>query len=272
VRIAGLGTIALALAALVVALGFAVDLGAAAKVARTSPRSGSLRQPVTGGAAGSGAGAQPRTARSTPGERLAAVAARRRPLGAQILRATALHASPGGPVVDRLERRTAFDGRQVVAVVARRGAWLGVLHDALPNGRAGWLRARDVRLWSMPYTIGIDLSARRAIVRRDGRVVERFRVGIGEPASPTPVGRFAITDRLSGGPGSPYGCCIFALSGRQPHLPAGWTGGDRLALHGTPDGSDVGTTSTAGCLNARASVLRRLMRRLPVGTPVRIRA
>jgi lipoprotein-anchoring transpeptidase ErfK/SrfK len=93
-------------------------------------------------------------------------------------------------------------------------------------------------------------------------------VEVGRPGSETPLGRFAVTDKLSGAPyGGSYGCCILALSGRQPNLPAGWTGGDRLAIHGTPANA-VGRAASAGCLHATDADLRALMRSVPVGTPV----
>ena len=47
---------------------------------------------------------------------------------------------------------------------------------------------------------------RAALPRRDRR-----------PSTPTPTGRFAVTDKLADArAASPYGCCILALSGRQP--------------------------------------------------------
>src|SRR5438309_491356 len=88
-----------------------------------------------------------------------------------------------------------------------------------------------------------------------------------QPPSPsaTPIGRFSITDKLSGGAYGPYyGCCILALSGHQTNTPAGWRGGDRLAIHGTNDPSSIGTGSSAGCLHARARDLHVLMRRVPL--------
>ena len=81
-----------------------------------------------------------------------------------------------------------------------------------------------------------------------------------------------MTDKLSGSRFGPYyGCCILALSGHQTHLPAGWPGGDRLAIHGTDSPATIGTAASAGCLRAADADLQALMRRVPLGTPVFIR-
>jgi lipoprotein-anchoring transpeptidase ErfK/SrfK len=94
-------------------------------------------------------------------------------------------------------------------------------------------------------------------------------VGIGAPNTPTPTGRFIVTDKLIPNRAhSFYGCCLLALSGRQPHLRPGWAGGDRIAIHG----GSTGGAASAGCLHASDADLRRLMKLLPVGTPVYIRA
>ena len=229
------------------------------------------RLPVTGGriddAEGEGATKPARRQRNR------ASASRGHALIATVRRTTALRASPRGPALARLGTRTAFAGPQMLAVVRRRRGWVSVLHDALPNGAAGWLRARDVRVTTTPWRLRVDRSDRMAVLLRGRRVVERFRVGIGTPTSPTPLGRFAITDRMvtRGASKANYGCCILALSGRQPSLPAGWRGGDRLALHGSPGDADIGAADTAGCMTARSAVLRRLLRRVPVGTRVDVR-
>ena len=71
--------------------------------------------------------------------------------------------------------------------------------------------------------------------------------------------------------GSYYGCCILALSGRQPNLPEGWSGGDRLAIHGSPTPT-WGHAVSNGCLHAAEPDLRYLMKTVPLGTAVRIHA
>ncbi len=124
-----------------------------------------------------------------------------------------------------------------------------------------------------PYRLDVDLSARRILVRREGRVVRHIRVAIGKPSTPTPVGRFGVTDTLRIGKANPeYGCCAVALTGRQPNLPQGWTVSDRLAIHGTPNEAAIGSAVSNGCLHAHRADMRWLLRKLTLGAQVRIRA
>lgn len=170
--------------------------------------------------------------------------------------------------------RTEFGSPRVLGVARRRGAWLGVVATERPNGRLAWVRRDDpgLRTRRVRYSLHADLSSRRLVLERDGRVIRRLKVAIGRPGSPTPTGRFAITDKLSGPRfGSYYGCCILALSGKQPNPPSGWPGGNRLAIHGTSSPGTIGQAGSAGCLRAGDSGLRFLMRRVPLGTPVFIR-
>jgi hypothetical protein len=186
-----------------------------------------------------------------------------------------LHSSPGGPVIARLGDRTEFGSPQTVAVVRKHGRWFGVVTTYAPNGRLAWVDSRTggLRHNRTRLNLVLDLSVRRLVLRAGSHVIRRMTVGIGEAASPTPVGRFAVTDKLSGPAfSSYYGCCILALSAHQPNLPAGWRGGDRIAIHGTYDLGSIGAASTAGCVRARAEDLHILMRRVPLGTPVFIHA
>jgi len=98
-------------------------------------------------------------------------------------------------------------------------------------------------------------------------------IAVGRPGNETPLGRFAVTDRLhTSSPDSPYGCCAVALSGHQTRLEPGWPGGDRLAIHGTPNPETVGTEASLGCMRAYTNDIRALMRRVPLGAPVFVRA
>jgi len=186
-----------------------------------------------------------------------------------------VHSRPGGPVVARLGARTEFGSPTTLAVAGKRGRWLGVVTTLRPNGRLGWVdpEERAVVRTRTRASVTIDLSARRLVVRRGDRALRRITVAVGRPGSPTPRGRFAVTDKLSGSRfSSAYGCCILALSAHQPNLPPGWQGGDRIAVHGTNDPGSIGTAVSAGCPRASKSDMRYLLRRVPLGAPVFVRA
>jgi hypothetical protein len=191
-------------------------------------------------------------------------------IGARVVSRVELRDAPGGSVVARLGPKTEFGSQRVLPVVHRRGDWLGVIASEIPNGKVGWIPARGVRFVRVPVRLKVSLSQRRLRVISRGRTVRTMTVGIGASGTPTPTGWFAVTDGLRGW--GPYGCCILALSGHQPKLKQGWTGGDRLAVHGTPTGTIDGGGSSLGCLRADAADLRRLMRIATLGTRVFIEA
>jgi L,D-transpeptidase-like protein len=68
--------------------------------------------------------------------------------------------------------------------------------------------------------------------------------------------------------GGALGTFAFGISGIQTDLPAGWDGGDQLAIHGTDDPGSIGTSASAGCLRVSERVLDRLRPLLQPGTPV----
>ena len=200
-------------------------------------------------------------------ERVSELAARVPP-GSQV----ALRARPGGRILARVGARTEFGSPQTLEVAFRKGDWIAVRSPALGNRQLGWVREEPLRLVGRTVRLEVDLSARTLTLVERGVVYRRDAVAIGSPETPTPTGDFYVTDKLPGPRfGSYYGCCILALSGRQPNLPKGWSGGDRLAIHGTPV-SDFGQAVTNGCLHLPDEVLQLLTKDVPLGTPVRIHA
>jgi lipoprotein-anchoring transpeptidase ErfK/SrfK len=188
---------------------------------------------------------------------------------ARVVRRTTLRARPGGRVVARIVRRSEFGSARVLAVTRRRAGWLRVTASELANGEAGWIRASSARLGATDVWIRVDRSRREATLRRGRRVLRRFPVAVGRPGTETPLGRYAVTDRLrTRDPASPYGCCAVALSGHQTKLLPGWPGGDRLAIHATPNPETVGRPASLGCMRAHDRDIRVLMRRVPLGAPV----
>ncbi len=194
---------------------------------------------------------------------------RQGPLGARLKRKTPLRDSPEGEIIADLGTRTRWGSPRVLAVVEQRPGWLGVLSERIP-GKVGWIPGDAAELLLEPWSLRIDLSARRITVSRDGKVVRRIRTAIGAPGSRTPTGRFAVTDTLRLTGDGPYGCCAIALTARQREIPQGWSGGDRVAIHGTNDPSSIGRAVSHGCLRAAESDLRWLLARIPLGSHVRI--
>jgi len=195
-------------------------------------------------------------------------------LAAYTRRTVILRARPGGAPEVRLKPRTEFDSPRVMGVVGRRGRWVAVLVPEV-RGRPAWLDTRrGVELIRTRFAIDVDLSQRRLTLRRDGREVARTTVAIGRPATPTPPGRYAVTDKLvtRKPTDSPYGCCVLALSGHQPEILQNWGGGDRLAIHSTRAEQTIGQAASLGCLRAAMPVMRRLVRLVPLGTLVRVRS
>lgn len=192
---------------------------------------------------------------------------------AAITRTVGLRDRPGGDVLHRVGVRTEFGSGTVFGVLRRRDGWLEVAASQLPNGERGWIPARAATVLGTDVDIRIDRSAHRATLRDDGKAVMRFPVAVGRPGNETPLGRYAVTDKLLPESGtSPYGCCALALTGHQTRLEPGWPGGDRLAIHGTPAEETIGTAASLGCLRASEGALRRLMRQVPLGAPVFVRA
>jgi lipoprotein-anchoring transpeptidase ErfK/SrfK len=190
---------------------------------------------------------------------------------AVLTRATALRAVPRGRKLAHLPRRTEFGTPTVMAAVGSRSGWLRVIASQLPNGRRGWIPSSAAALIASPWKVSADLSQRLVTVYRGDRVMRRFSVAIGRAQTPTPTGRFAVTDKLSFiGGSSSYGCCALALTGRQTHIEPGWRGGNRLAIHGTSAPSSIGQAASFGCLRATDADVRWLVRNVYLGSVVEI--
>jgi hypothetical protein len=172
-------------------------------------------------------------------------------------------------------RARELDGRQlplVLLVRGRRRGWLHVDLPTRPNFSSGWILARRADVRANPYRLRVELGRHRLTVLRAGRRIARHRIGVGRALSPTPTGRYYLTDLVR--PPSPdgiYGAYAFGLSGHSPVLTSFGTGDGQIGLHGTNDPSGLGQDVSSGCIRVRNRVIRRLARRVPLGTPVVIR-
>jgi hypothetical protein len=149
--------------------------------------------------------------------------------------------------------------------------WIEVRLLGRPNGRTGWApRVALGPLRVVTTALEIDRRRSRAVLRRDGRRVWRARIGHGAPGTPTPAGRFYIRERLRNLNGSPiYGPWAFGTSAYSSL--SDWPGGGVVGIHGTNQPWLIPGRPSHGCIRVRNSAIRRLVRLMPVGTPVRIR-
>ena len=161
-------------------------------------------------------------------------------------------------------------------------AWV---EEVSPNGRwglvelpytwprtEGWIRLEGLRRETTRVRVEVDLSSHMVTVRKFGAIVFRAPGATGAPSSPTPVGEYFVTDRVAFPAGSYLGSFAFGISGIQPRLPAGWSGGNQLAIHGTNNPSSIGRSASAGCVRVSEATLDRLLPLLRYGTPVIVRA
>jgi lipoprotein-anchoring transpeptidase ErfK/SrfK len=190
-------------------------------------------------------------------------------LVAELRHGTQMRSAPGGGrVLAKVGTRTEFGTARTFWVQRRSGSWLGVASNLAGNNRVGWIPASAASLSRVNWEIRASLSTRQLTVLHNGRPVERYSIAVGAPAAPTPTGRFAVTDRLTtGNPGGPYGCCILALSALAPHAIQDWSGGNRIAIHSTPETDSIGKPVSHGCMRLTLAEGRWLLAHIPLGTP-----
>jgi lipoprotein-anchoring transpeptidase ErfK/SrfK len=160
----------------------------------------------------------------------------------------------------------------VFLVKSRRPGWLEVYLPVRPNLSSGWIRASEVKLAADPYRVEVRLRSHRLIAWRGQKRIVSARIAVGKAVSPTPTGRYYITDLLRPpDPAGFYGPYAFGLSAHSPVFTSFEGGDGQVGIHGTSDPSVIGTDVSHGCIRLDNRTITRLAKRLPLGTPVTIR-
>jgi hypothetical protein len=173
----------------------------------------------------------------------------------------------------RVRPWTALGSQTWLLIVRHRGhvGWALVPGDPMSHMARVDLRQLDLR-WT-GVRVDVDVTSLTLAVKDGRRTLGRFPVAVGRPTSPTPRGRFSVTDRVSFKAGGPYGTFALGLSAHQTAgLPAGWTGGDQVAIHGTDNPSSIGAYASLGCVRVGSAALRLLEKTVPLGAPVIVHA
>ena len=184
--------------------------------------------------------------------------------------------SLAGHTVARLRLKTQ-DGTDELVMVLRRVVdssgrrWVEVRLPVLPNNTTGWVPQESLGGFHKVHTwLRVDTTHYRATLVRDGHVVFRTRVGVGQKQWPTPKGQFYVRDRLEGfKPGGMYGPLAFGLNARSDVL-TDWPAGGFVGVHGTNEPQILPGRVSHGCIRMRNKDILRLGRLMPVGTPVTI--
>lgn len=140
-----------------------------------------------------------------------------------------------------------------------------------PNGRTGWVRLDSLGpLYRLQTHLVVDRSKERATLRKQGRKVWSAPVGVGKPSTPTPRGHFYVREKFrTGDSGGAYGPMAFGTSAYS--VLSEWPGGGVIGIHGTDRPSLIPGNPSHGCIRVRNADLKRLWKRMPVGTPILIR-
>ena len=180
---------------------------------------------------------------------------------------------PGAPQpFARLEHPNRFGTPTVFLVEELDGRWLRAYLPMRPNEVQGWIRRADVRLSATPYRILVDTSDNRLTVWKGDRKVLVESVAAGTGGTPTPTGQFYISLLAEFPDHSVYGPFAFGLSAYSEVYRTFGGGDGQVAIHGTNDPSSIGLDVSHGCIRLPNDAIMELRRRLPLGTPVRIRS
>ena len=196
----------------------------------------------------------------------AAAQSRRVPPGSSLIVAPkrssirAYRTSRAEPPARRVRARV-VEGQRVplrLMVLSKKRGWVRV---QLPDASRRWVRRADVVVMHTPYKLVVQRRRHRLVLLRNGRVARRFRIAAGRELTPTPAGRYYVTDLIRSKDPF-YGPYVLGLSAGSS---------EQLGIHGTDDPSSIGRDVSRGCIRVHNGVVKRLARIVPIGTPVVIR-
>ena len=109
------------------------------------------------------------------------------------------------------------------------------------------------------YSIEVDLDRKVLTLKRFTEIINAYRVAVGTPSTPTPVGDWQIIQKTRN-PGGPFGT-------RWMRINVPWGG---YGIHGTNDPESIGQAASRGCIRMFNEQVNELYDIVPLGTPVKI--
>lgn len=193
-------------------------------------------------------------------------------------RATLVRSAPSARsrALGRLDTNTFWGTSTIVQALAqtatgRSAGWTQVRAARAPSDVIGWVKTNVLsRLYAVHTWLRVNREQLVATLIRDGRVVFRAPVGVGQPQWPTPAGQFfvevSITPTEADGV---YGEFAFGTSAHSNVLTE-WPNEGQIGIHGTNEPWLIPGRISHGCIRMRNPDIARLARLMPVGTPVTI--
>lgn len=186
----------------------------------------------------------------------------------------------------RIQRERSRSGQALDVVAARAAVDAAIDDPAAPRAlqqelarvapRVGATELR--RLYNTVITI--DRATFTLRLFKGYKLRKTYRVAVGQPAYPTPSGRFSVTNKqvnpVWSVPNSPWagelaGTTVDGGTAANP-LKARWMGlADGVGIHGTGEEWSIGSRASHGCIRMRVADVIDLYPRVPVGTTVVIR-
>ncbi|HUR49389.1 MAG TPA: L,D-transpeptidase [Acidimicrobiales bacterium] len=196
----------------------------------------------------------------------------------RVLRTTPVARRPGGATFLRLATLDRYGFSTTVPIVAQRvdrscrPTWFQVRVQHYPNGTLGWIRAGSVATSRIRKRIVVDVSQRRLYLYTGGKLELSTSAAVGNPGTPTPIGRFFVTQRfILTSAGGPYGSRALGISAFSNVLRS-WRDGGPVGIHGTNEPFSIGRPVSHGCVRLPDAAMRRIFDRVSLATPVVIRA
>jgi lipoprotein-anchoring transpeptidase ErfK/SrfK len=195
----------------------------------------------------------------------------------RVMRPVTVHRRPGGPAFMSLGTNDRYGFWTVVPIVAERldrackPTWFRVRVTHYPNGTLGWIRAGTVATSRIRRRIVIDVSRRRLFLYQRGKLILSTPAAVGKASTPTPLGRFYITQRfIVTARNSPFGTRALGISAFSNVLRS-WVDGGPVGIHGTNEHFSIGKGVSHGCVRLPEQTMRRLFGLVPLATPVIVR-
>ena len=145
--------------------------------------------------------------------------------------------NPKARVIARLSdfRPQDYRPRYILAVGAKKApkgkkiAWYKISVPGRPNGRTGWVQARQVSIHKVPWQVVVFRESRVLQLWKDDKLVYTNKVAVGAPGMETPTGLFYVTVRFK--PVSEPFLGAFAFETSAYSKLSDWPGGEIGRAH-----------------------------------------